>query len=100
MSAGQQALGIEIGDRAGGSDVHVAANENRANGGARFKGLGLLCITDRTRTHHGNDACRGKLRSEELYSFFAEAVEDEGSFNGLQVVRVGLDGQAGRFSWP
>ena len=44
MSAGQQVRFIDIGDGAGAGDVHVAAHQQRADGGARLDRLGLLSL--------------------------------------------------------
>ena len=56
MSAGQQALRIDVGDGAGGSDIHVAANEDRADGRARLERLRLLHVADGADAHDRNDS--------------------------------------------
>ena len=42
MAARQQVLGIDVGDRAGGRDVHVAAHQDRADGRSGLKGSGCF----------------------------------------------------------
>jgi len=44
MSASQQALRIEVSDGAGGFDIHIAAHQDGADGGAGFKRFRLLIV--------------------------------------------------------
>ena len=70
MSASQQPLGIDIGHAAGGGNVHIAANQDRAHSRARLKRLRLLVVAHRSRAHHGDDSRRGKLSREKLNRLF------------------------------
>jgi hypothetical protein len=63
MSAGQQALRIDVGHGAGGGNIHIAANQHGADGRARLDRLRLLAIARRANAHHRNDARRRELRS-------------------------------------
>ena len=64
----------------------IAANQNRADGRSGFQRFGLLFFADRTCAHHRDDAGGGELRGEQAHGFFGESVEDERSFDGLQIV--------------
>src|SRR5271165_4191192 len=88
MSAGQQARVVKVRDRAGSGDVHVAADQNRADRGTGLKWLGLLVVADRTGAHDWDDARRSEVLGEQPQRIFAESREDQRGFDWLQEVRV------------
>ena len=87
MSASQQPLRIDIGHAAGGGNVHVAADQDRAHGRAGLKRLRLLVVAHRSRTHDRDDSRRGKLSREKLNRLLRESVEHQRSLDRLQVIR-------------
>src|SRR5580658_1993929 len=86
MSASQQALRIDVSHSAGGGDIHVAANQNRADGGTGFERFGLFVSAGGARAHHGDDSGRGELSGEAAHRVFGESIEDQGSVNRFQIV--------------
>ena len=92
MSAGQQALRIDVSDRAGGGDIHVAAHKHRADGGTGLEWLGLFLFTDGTGAHDRHDSGRSELRGELPDRFFRKSAEYQRSFDRLQVVGEILHG--------
>ena len=88
MSAGEQALRIDVGHGAGGGNIHIATNQHGADGGSRFDRFRLLAIARRANAHHRNDARRGELRSVALQGLVRKTVEHERRFDGLQIVAV------------
>src|SRR6185312_10740061 len=83
MSAGQQSLRIDVGDRAGGGNIHVSAHQHRADGRAWLNGLRLMLAARGTDSHYGNEPCLGKLTGKLLDGLFAESAEHKGSVDRL-----------------
>src|SRR6516225_7261624 len=86
MPAGQQTLRINVGDGAGGGDVHVSPDQYSANGRTRLKRFRLLFFAYGTSTHHGHNSSGGKLRGELADRLFGESVEHQRSFDRLQII--------------
>ena len=98
MSAGEQALRIDVGHGAGGGNIHIAANQHGADGGSGLDWFRLLAIARRANAHHGNDARRRELRPVALQGLVGKTVEHERSFDGLQIVAVALGRERSAFA--
>ena len=88
MPAGEQVLGIDVGDRAGRRDIHVSAHQNRAHGRSGLDGLGLLLAARRASAHHRRDSGGDELVGIALERRVRKAVEHEGSFDRLEIVSI------------
>src|SRR5580700_387541 len=86
MAASQQTVGIHVSDGASSGDIHIPANQDRADGGTGLHGLGLFGVADRTDAHDRHDASGGKLRSKELNRILGESAEHKRSFYRLEIV--------------
>ncbi len=76
MAASQQVSGVNVGNGAGGGNVHVAAHQYGADGGARFQRLRLLDVAGRSHAHYRDNSLAGKLRSELLNRVLGKSTED------------------------
>src|SRR6202795_4256384 len=99
MSAGKQALRIDIGHGAGGGNIHVATNQHGADGGSSLDWFRLPAIARRANAHHRNNARRSELRRVALQSLVRKTVEHKRSFDGLQIVAVVLDRKRRAIAW-
>src|SRR5215469_9536450 len=89
MSAGQQVIGIHVGDRARAGNVQVAADQNCADGRTGLNRFGLLLIRGRAaNAHHRRDSCGFELWSEALNRLLVESVENERRLDGSEILRV------------
>src|SRR5262249_2612405 len=73
---------------AGGGNVHVTANQNRAHSRAGKDWLRLLFRAGRADAHHRRNPCLGKIWRKLFDGRLTEAVEDERSVNRLEILRV------------
>src|SRR5260370_17964843 len=92
MSASQQTFRVHISHGAGSLNIHVAADQDRADGRARFQRLWLLLTTHRARAHDGHNSSRAKLSREELNRLFGKSVKYQRSLDRLQVIFVPFPG--------
>src|SRR5271165_886680 len=91
MSASQQVRLVKIRDRAGPGDVHIAANQNRADRRARYERFRLLVIADRPRAHDRHNTGSGEILGEEPQRIFAESSEDQWSLDWFQEIGIAGD---------
>ena len=94
MSASQQVLRVDIGDGAGRGNIHVATDQDCADGRAGLQRLRLLVVARPSQLPSPERSRRRRIAEQSVARSCRKSVEDEWGVDGLQVVGVILRREA------
>ena len=79
-------VGVHVGDRAGGGDAHVAADQGGADGGTGLDRFRLLAVAEGAYAHDRHDPSGGELRRETLERSWLKPLKTSGVAIGFELI--------------